>query len=349
MREFPRGRSRAPEVLPLRAARKIAFGAIVAGVALPLVRRRLGISPAAAIAGAAVAPAALCVAVRRSPTRDVATCALQMWAYVAAYKMPHGSDPQRLERRVKIDYPIAFDRAVGFGSLPTVSLQRALAVPGSFRALDKALIATHWVWFSVPHIALTYILFRHPERFPRAAVLTYAVFDIGAVCYWVIPTAPPWYAAERGRFDEAVAAGDALAIRRMMVEWGEEFWRAAWGPLYSVLGGNPFAAMPSLHFATSVMAATLLAETGPVAGAVGSGVRPGDRLRAGLPRRALRRRPARRPRPDVGRPRVRPAARFCSGRRDRPVDRPARRTREGGVSVRARKGRLIGDRRARAG
>ena len=26
---------------------------------------------------------------RRSRTRDVATCALQMWAYVAAYKTPH--------------------------------------------------------------------------------------------------------------------------------------------------------------------------------------------------------------------------------------------------------------------
>jgi membrane-associated phospholipid phosphatase len=245
----------------------------VAGVSLPLVRRRLGLSPAAVIAGAAVAPAALCVAVPRSPRRDVATCALQMWAYVAAYKLPHGSDEEGLEQRVKVDYPIAVDRAVGFGELPTVRLQRALAVPGGFRARDKALIATHWVWFSVPHLALTYILYRHPERFPRAAVMTYGVFDVGALCYWVIPTAPPWYAAEQGRFGgQPGIAGEAdgPVVRRMMVEYGEKFWREAWGPLYSVLGGNPFAAMPSLHFATSVMAATLLAETGPVAGAVGT-------------------------------------------------------------------------------
>jgi membrane-associated phospholipid phosphatase len=38
-----------------------------------------------------------------------------------------------------------------------------------------------------------------------------------------------------------------------------------------VLGGNPLAAMPSLHFATSMMAAQLLSETGPLAGAVGWG------------------------------------------------------------------------------
>jgi membrane-associated phospholipid phosphatase len=55
----------------------------------------------------------------------------------------------------------------------------------------------------------------------------------------------------------------------MMVENGEDFWEDSWGPLYSVLGGNPLAAMPSLHFATSVMAAQLLTETGPVAGALG--------------------------------------------------------------------------------
>jgi membrane-associated phospholipid phosphatase len=55
----------------------------------------------------------------------------------------------------------------------------------------------------------------------------------------------------------------------MMVEHGEAFWGSGWGPLYGFLGGNPLAAMPSLHFATSVMAAHLLAETGIAAGAAG--------------------------------------------------------------------------------
>jgi len=113
----------------------------------------------------------------------------------------------------------------------------------------------------VPHGSLVYILICHPRRFSRAAVMTYAVFDIGASAYWLAPTAPPWYAAS--------ATNGELAVRRMMVEYGELFWRDGWGPLYSVFGGNPLAAMPSLHFATSLMAALLLAETGAVAGAVG--------------------------------------------------------------------------------
>jgi membrane-associated phospholipid phosphatase len=57
----------------------------------------------------------------------------------------------------------------------------------------------------------------------------------------------------------------------MMIEYGEQFWGDRWGALYDVLGGNPLAAMPSLHFATSLMAAHLLSEAGPVAGTLGWG------------------------------------------------------------------------------
>ena len=56
--------------------------------------------------------------------------------------------------------------------------------------------------------------------------------------------------------------GRTPELRRMMVEYGEQFWRSGWAPLYGVLGGNPLAAMPSLHFATSVTAAHVLTETG---------------------------------------------------------------------------------------
>jgi membrane-associated phospholipid phosphatase len=97
--------------------------------------------------------------------------------------------------------------------------------------------------------------------------MTYAVFDIGAVFYWLVPTAPPWYAA--GAREDG-ATGEQLEVRRMMVEYGEDFWRDGWGSLYSVFGGNPLAAMPSLHFATSLMAALLLAEVGPAPGVLGA-------------------------------------------------------------------------------
>ena len=87
-----------------------------------------------------------------------------------------------------------------------------------------------------------------------------AVFDVGLVGYFAVPTAPPWWAAEQGRIP---------GMRRIMVEVGQRVWGRLWAPLYGFLGGNPLAAMPSLHFATSVMAARMLAESGPAAGAAG--------------------------------------------------------------------------------
>lgn len=242
---------------------------VVAGVLAPVVRRKVRAPPLAMQTLAFCAPVGLCVAVRRSRTRDVAVCGLQMWAYVAAYKSPHDR-PGEQERRVHLDYPIVIDRTLGLGELPTVRLQHRLARVGpdgpQWRRLDKVLVWAHWSWFMVPHGALVYIMLRHPKRFDRAATLTYAVFDIGAMIYWVLPTAPPWYASAE---QEHAQKHRMIEVRRMMVEYGEMFWRDGWGPLYSVLGGNPLAAMPSLHFATSVMAALLLSESGPVAGAIG--------------------------------------------------------------------------------
>ena len=100
------------------------------------------------------------------------------------------------------------------GELPSARLQRALARIGpegpEWRALDRVLVWAHWSWFAVPHGSLAYILVRRPERFPRAAVMTYAVFDIGASVYWLAPTAPPWYAAG-AREDGAAASSRGAA------------------------------------------------------------------------------------------------------------------------------------------
>jgi membrane-associated phospholipid phosphatase len=216
------------------------------------------------VLGAAwLAVPALTVAAPRSRARDMALCGLNMWAYVAAYEMPH-DDPERLAARVRIDYPLAVDRVLGLGVPPTVRLQ-ALSNPGRINRFERLLVFCHWVWFAVPHGTVAYVMWRRPERFPAAAARMYAVFDLGAVFYWAIPTAPPWYAARQGRLQD----GRTAAVRRMMIEYGEEFWGDRWPDLYDVLGGNPLAAMPSLHFATSLMAAHLLSEVGPVSGAVG--------------------------------------------------------------------------------
>ena len=244
--------------------RAAAWALVAVGVAAPPLRRRVKLPPAAVLCSAALAPLALCVIVPRSRRRDAAIVALNMWAYVAAYEMPH-DDPERLARRVRVDYPITADRVLGLGRAPTLRLQRAFSAPGRINRFESVLAWCHWIWFAVPHASVGYVLLRDPDRFPSAAVRMYAVFDLGAVFYWAIPTAPPWWAAERGRLQDS----SPVQVRRMMIEYGEQFWGNRWADLYDVFGGNPLAAMPSLHFATSLMGAHLLSEVGPLAGALG--------------------------------------------------------------------------------
>jgi membrane-associated phospholipid phosphatase len=247
-----------------RAIRAGAWALVAAGVAAPVLRRRVKLPPAAVLGAAGMALPALTIALPRSRLRDGALCGLNMWAYLAAYELPN-DDPAGLARRVRIDYPIAVDRVLGFGVPPTVRLQTDFADPAYINRFERVLVWCHWIWFMVPHGSVGYVLLRRPDRFPSAAARMYAVFDIGAVAYWAIPTAPPWYAARHGRLQDA----RMRRVRRMMIEYGEQFWGERWGDLYDVLGGNPLAAMPSLHFATSLMGAHLLTEVGPVAGAVG--------------------------------------------------------------------------------
>ena len=189
----------------------------------------------------------------RTRLRDAGIYGLQMWAYFAHYDMPD-DDPIALLRRTRVDYPIAIDRVLGGGETPTLRLQRALGTPGVVRPHDLALSLG----------ALELVPRSRTARWPRCCGDTRSAsrarpaswpgtFDAGLVVYWALPTAPPWYAAQKGAWSP---------VRRIMVESGERFWKRLWRPLYDGLEGNPFAAMPSLHFGTSVMAARVLSEVG---------------------------------------------------------------------------------------
>jgi membrane-associated phospholipid phosphatase len=256
----PTSRPAAPRSRWAPLVKGVAAAALAGAIAVPLVRKRLRIPAGATTAAIAAGPPALAVLRPRTRLRDAGLYAVQMWAFLHAHELPY-DDPEALRRRLRVRYPIRVDRAIGAGRLPNVRLQKALTGLGRGNVLDRTLSWVHWVWFFEPHVALAWILARHPEHFARSARQMSAVYDLGCAVYMAVPTAPPWWASEQGYTDEKV--------RRIMVEVGEEEWGRAWEFLYDSLGGNPWAAMPSLHFATSVMAALLLAEAGPAEGAAG--------------------------------------------------------------------------------
>jgi membrane-associated phospholipid phosphatase len=180
--------------------------------------------------------------------------------FIMVHEIPF-DDPERLRARLRSGYPIVADRALGGGRLPNTRLQQRLALLPRVGLIDRVLTWTHWLWFFEPYVSLAMVLVRNNERFPRAARQMAAVFDLGCAVYFAVPTAPPWWASEEDLTGEEV--------RRIMVEVGEDTWGSAWPKMYDALGGNPWAAMPSLHFATSLVAALSLAEVGKVEGALG--------------------------------------------------------------------------------
>ena len=171
-----------PALGSTRALRIVAWGAVAVGVATPLVRHRLRLRVPVVSALTWPSPAALALAAPRTPLRDAGIFALQMWAYFAHFDMAD-DDPDVLRRRLKVEYPIRFDRVLGRGTCPTTRLQRSLGAEGQVRPLDFGLSAVHWVWFLVPHLTLAYLLRYHREHYPRAAVLVSACFDLGCVVY----------------------------------------------------------------------------------------------------------------------------------------------------------------------
>jgi membrane-associated phospholipid phosphatase len=235
---------------------------MAASVAVPVLRKRLRLPPAATVAATVAGPVGLATLKSRTKTRDAFLFAQQMWAFTMVHELPY-DDPDALRRRLKVRYPIRFDRAIGRGRLPNSRLQ-ALLTPsdGRVTALDRFLTFAHWAWFFEPHLSLVYILARDERRFARAARQMGAAFDLGCATYIGLPTAPPWWAAANG-----YTGGDR--VERRMLAVGEETFKGAWPRMYETVDGNPWAAMPSLHFGASVLAAILLSESNRAVGAAG--------------------------------------------------------------------------------
>jgi membrane-associated phospholipid phosphatase len=244
--------------------RLAASGVVLAAAVAAKGRKKLGIPRGAATAMMFAAPVAIARGFPASRTRDGCFWAAQMLAYKNCFELPN-DDPDRLRERTHVDFPIRVDRLIGLGRPPSQRLQRRLRRRGHLSRLDKALTFFYWTWEVEPHAVMAWIRWRHPERFAAAAARLATVFDLTLIGYWGVPSAPPWWASEQaGRMD-----GD---VHRVMVEvahWVKGQRAPTQGD--HKVGANPFAAMPSDHFASASMTAILLGELDPLYGAAGWG------------------------------------------------------------------------------
>jgi membrane-associated phospholipid phosphatase len=234
---------------------------LVSAVALVRNRRSIGIPRPLTFVVVALAPVAAAASLPRGRFRWAAIWATHMWAYKVAFELPY-DEPARTRARLHVDYPIKADSALAAGMPPTARLQRRLRRPPRLSWLDRAATVVYFAWEVEPHAALLWILHRHRERFPPAALRLALTFDLTLIGYVAIPTAPPWWASEReGRMDRSV--------RRVVAEVGKELLGKPRPGVDHNAGANPWASMPSDHFASAAMTALVLGDVDPRAGALG--------------------------------------------------------------------------------
>jgi membrane-associated phospholipid phosphatase len=144
---------------------------------------------------------------------------------------------------IRTEYVIHIDRALFFGNHPTRWLQERLFDPTQLRPLDWLTVQVHWSYFAVPHLAAAMVWIFRRELFPRFVALVLGTFYTGLVIYFLLPTTPPWLAADYG-----VLPG----VTRVMDFVGGQVDPENYGRLYDAIGvPNAVAAMPSLHMAVT--------------------------------------------------------------------------------------------------
>jgi membrane-associated phospholipid phosphatase len=173
--------------------------------------------------------------------------ALRWWAaYVCGFTafvlLRYSAD--QLGFPVQTAYPIAADRLLGFGTVPTVWLQAHLPRDG---ALVLLAIGVHLSYYLTPPLAGLWLWLR-TEQFPayvRSLLLLYAV---SLLIHVVLPTTPPWLAALHGDLP-----GASRLLYDVLYPNAPQFYDFG-----DRVAGNHVAAMPSVHTAAIIVMALFL-------------------------------------------------------------------------------------------
>jgi len=179
---------------------------------------------------------------RAAMTREFTLWALYILVFAAYVGLRRGAD-DLWGGWAFTTYPVAIDRVLGLGQLPTHLLQR-FHVPGSAHWWDWLAILTHLSYYIAPALVAVILLWRRPERFPRYIIGLMWLFGFSLAGALILPTVPPWLAAGRG---------DIAPVARVLHEVYYGMSPRIWEAGANVAAGNDVAAMPSLHAAAAFM------------------------------------------------------------------------------------------------
>ena len=141
---------------------------------------------------------------------------------------------------------LKFDEFILFGHNGTVVLQNLLWT-GHVTWYDQILGLLDRAHFIVPPTLLLLIWLENRPLYYRAMLTIVGASMLGALIFFLYPAAPPWAASQIGLLPEMTKIGYAQADASPIS--ASKSW------IESLMLGNPYAAVPSLHTAYSTLVA----------------------------------------------------------------------------------------------
>jgi membrane-associated phospholipid phosphatase len=216
----------------------LAAGAIVLSLAIVRSNHSFPVTAGALLAGLA----GVAYLARRGD--DFRLWATYIVGFIAFAELRTIADDTGIAARTR--YVIDLESAI-FGSIPTVELQSALNAAGT-GAFDVAMVGVYLTYFVAPHlVALALWRYRRGAVAPFVAAILLTAY-IGLAVSFVLPTTPPWLAAEQGEI------APVERIIRTTIDGGSAD-AAGFDDAEAVVSANEVAAMPSLHMALTVVIA----------------------------------------------------------------------------------------------
>jgi hypothetical protein len=161
--------------------------------------------------------------------RDFGPFLLVLFAY---YSMWGSADDRG--GSLQITPQIDAERWLFGGHIPTVVLQQAFYDPDQAHWYDYLAVLGHISHFILP-IMFAAIVWQHYRHLHVRFMSTFVLLSYaGFFTFMIVPSAPPWWAAEHGYLDQV------YLVHRTVPGLSR---------IYSELSANPVAAIPSLHAA----------------------------------------------------------------------------------------------------
>jgi len=153
--------------------------------------------------------------------------------------------PNMLDRALYVEVA-NLERAI-FGTLPTIELQKLLYNPNRISWYDFVFTTLYVTHFVAPFVFGLFLWIKKRSAFHKFAlaliILSYSAF----ITYYFLPSSPPWLTSQFGYIPKIVKVQnevytEVMAFFNIAVKGVNDSLS-----FYNYVGGNPVAAIPSLH------------------------------------------------------------------------------------------------------